>query len=93
MASLAEWGLSHARTRIIVAGGETSGAVTKKLGFSSYYIENNVAPGVPVIIPCNHPEIRLVLKSGNFGDHNFFLEALQKTSETTQQSCTVQCFR
>lgn len=81
MAALAEWGMSHGRTRIIVAGGETSGAVTKKLGFGSYFIENSVAPGVPVIIPCDHPEIRLVLKSGNFGDNKFFLEAIQKTEE------------
>ena len=79
MAAIAEWGVSHGRTRIIVAGGETSGAVTKGLGFSSYYIGESVVPGVPVIIPCRQSEIRLILKSGNFGDQDFFLDAIQKS--------------
>lgn len=68
-------------TRIISAGGETSGAVTKALGFSSYHIGESVAPGVPLMIPFDRPEIRLVLKSGNFGQEDFFLRTLAMTAE------------
>jgi uncharacterized protein YgbK (DUF1537 family) len=65
--------------RIISAGGETSGAVTSALGLGLFYIGKSVAPGVPVMIPVEEPEARLVLKSGNFGDENFFARALEMT--------------
>jgi uncharacterized protein YgbK (DUF1537 family) len=64
---------------VIVAGGETSGAVTKALGYRAFEIEESVAPGVPIMIPVNHEEIRLVLKSGNFGQPDFFDRALHMT--------------
>ena len=67
-------------TRIISAGGETSGAVTKGLGFSSYWMGESVAPGVPVMVPVERPDIRLILKSGNFGQEDFFGRALSMTS-------------
>lgn len=69
-------------TRIVSAGGETSGAVTKALGFSSYYIGNSIAPGVPIMIPVDKPAIRLVLKSGNFGQEDFFDRALRMTGKS-----------
>ncbi len=62
--------------RIVVAGGETSGAVTRTLGFASFYIGPSVAPGVPEMQPTDRPEIRIVLKSGNFGQEDFFGRAL-----------------
>lgn len=65
--------------RIIVAGGETSGAVTKALGYEAFYIGESVAPGVPVMTPLENPKIRLVLKSGNFGTKDFFERALDMT--------------
>lgn len=61
---------------VIVAGGETSGAVTKKLGYHSFQIGKSVAPGVPLMIPVEDPDIRLVLKSGNFGQPDFFERAI-----------------
>lgn len=78
-AALAERAVSHGIYRIIVAGGETSGAVTKRLGFSSYQIGASVAPGVPVMIPMENPNVRLVLKSGNFGQREFFEQVLTMT--------------
>lgn len=66
-------------TRVIVAGGETSGAVSRALGFESYLIGECVAPGVPVMIPRNQLQTRVVLKSGNFGQEDFFVRALQVT--------------
>ena len=58
--------------RFVVAGGETSGAVTKALGFDVFEIGESVAPGVPVMTPIENRNIRLVLKSGNFGEKDFF---------------------
>ena len=65
--------------RIIVAGGETSGAVTQALGYQAFWIGDSIAPGVPVLTPVEQPEIRLVLKSGNFGQEDFFTRALAFT--------------
>lgn len=67
-------------TRIIIAGGETSGAVTQALGYNAYWIGESIAAGVPVMAPLEQPDIRLVLKSGNFGQPDFFLRALKMTS-------------
>ena len=80
-AGLARCAVENGYTRIIVAGGETSGAVTKALGFDSYVISESVAPGVPVMIPGGSPDVRLVLKSGNFGQEDFFERALKMTGE------------
>ncbi len=78
-ANLAKRAVKNGFTRIIVAGGETSGAVTKALGYDAYEIGESVAPGVPVMIPLNNRKIRLVLKSGNFGDVDFMEKALKLT--------------
>ena len=66
-------------TRIISAGGETSGAVSKGLGFTSCWIGESVAPGVPSMVPAGQTDVRLVLKSGNFGQEDFFARALDMT--------------
>lgn len=66
-------------TRIVVAGGETSGAVVLALGFEAFLIGKSIAPGVPVMIPLQKSDMRLVLKSGNFGQDDFFRRALDMT--------------
>ena len=78
-AKLAERAVAHGIRRVVVAGGETSGAVTKRLGFSSYQIGASVAPGVPVMVPMENETLRLVLKSGNFGQEEFFIKVLEMT--------------
>lgn len=62
--------------RIIVAGGETSGAVTKALNVAQLDIGTEIAPGVPWTY-CTSDEklIALTLKSGNFGSETFFTDA------------------
>lgn len=80
-ANLAKRAVENGITRIIVAGGETSGAVTKALGYYSYRIGESVAPGVPIMIPKENENIRLVLKSGNFGNEDFMEKALEMTGE------------
>lgn len=81
MAYLAVRAVEQGRRRIIVAGGETSGAVGKALGYKAYFIGKSIAPGVPVLIPLDDPRVRLVMKSGNFGDSDFFEKALKITEE------------
>lgn len=54
-----------------MAGGETSGAVTKALGYEAFEIGPSVAPGVPVMTPLDNRNMKLVLKSGNFGQEDF----------------------
>lgn len=60
--------------RIIVAGGETSGAVVTALGIQSMEIGPEIAPGVPAL-RTSHRDLVLTLKSGNFGGESFFEEA------------------
>jgi uncharacterized protein YgbK (DUF1537 family) len=62
--------------RIIVAGGETSGAVTQALGVGRLDIGTEIAPGVPWTFcrSAGH-QIALTLKSGNFGKPTFFSDA------------------
>lgn len=62
-------------TRIVVAGGETSGAVIKRLAYHGFYIGKMIDPGVPELIPLQNEAITLVLKSGNFGAIDFFVKA------------------
>lgn len=81
MAELADIAVKNGYTRIIVAGGETSGAVTKKLGFDSYIIGSTVDPGVPVMIPTQRRDVRIILKSGNFGTKDFFEKAVRITNK------------
>lgn len=64
-------------SRLITAGGETSGAVITALGLSSFAIGESIAPGVPVLYPTRYAGLRLVLKSGNFGDEEFFVKVLE----------------
>ncbi|XXM71404.1 3-oxo-tetronate kinase [Lysinibacillus sphaericus] len=78
-ADLAELAVQDGFHRIIVAGGETSGAVAKRLGYKGYHIGDSISPGVPVMIPVEDSRIRMVFKSGNFGESDFFLQALSLT--------------
>jgi uncharacterized protein YgbK (DUF1537 family) len=74
-AQLADEGLS----RLIVAGGETSGAVVDKLGIEAFLIGRELAAGVPMLraLGRHHADLELVLKSGNFGGPDFFGEAVR----------------
>ena len=60
-------------TRLITAGGETSGAVVEGLGLDSLEIGPEIDPGVPAIRA--RADLVLALKSGNFGVEDFFAKA------------------
>lgn len=61
--------------KLIVAGGETSGAAVNALGVTGLRIGEEIDPGVPWTITMNDPPLALALKSGNFGTDDFFLKA------------------
>ena len=62
--------------RFIVAGGETSGAVVKALSVQQLDLGMEIAPGVPWTFSYSDGRaIALALKSGNFGDEDFFARA------------------
>lgn len=67
--------------KIIVAGGETSGAVTRALQIDVVHIGDSIAPGVPVMMSLKDPRMKLVLKSGNFGQRDFFEQAINAISK------------
>ncbi len=67
-------------TRLIVAGGETSGAVGAALGLSALEIGPEIDPGVPWTRNLGEPELVVALKSGNFGATDFFLKAWELLS-------------
>ena len=68
--------------QLIVAGGETSGAVVKALGVTGLRIGVEIDPGVPwttaISQDANQRPLALALKSGNFGTSDFFLKAWSK---------------
>ncbi|HCA0054599.1 TPA: four-carbon acid sugar kinase family protein, partial [Klebsiella pneumoniae] len=64
-------------TRFIVAGGETSSIVAQILGVEAFHIGPTISPGVPWVRDTRQP-LSLALKSGNFGDIQFFARAQQE---------------
>jgi len=68
---LAELGV----TRLVVAGGETSGAVVSALGISMLEIGQEIDPGVPWTLAADGRNMVLALKSGNFGTLDFFTKS------------------
>ena len=66
--------------RIVVAGGETSGAVAQavcdELGVEAMAIGPEIDPGVPVLSLGSGDALLMALKSGNFGAPDFFEKAV-----------------
>jgi uncharacterized protein YgbK (DUF1537 family) len=62
--------------RLVVAGGETSGAVAQALELGPLQIGPEIDPGVPLLVS-ERRGIALALKSGNFGRPTFFADALE----------------
>lgn len=78
LAGIAEGLVARGVRRMVVAGGETSGAVVSRLGVKSLRIGPEIDPGVPwTLAEGTGPTLKLALKSGNFGASDFFLKAFQ----------------
>jgi uncharacterized protein YgbK (DUF1537 family) len=64
--------------RVVVGGGETSGAVVEALGVTSLGIGAEIDPGVPALVADRNGPLGLALKSGNFGADDFFEKAVKQ---------------
>jgi 3-dehydrotetronate 4-kinase len=78
MADIAEGLVKAGVRRLVVAGGETSGAVVDRLGIPGFLVGAEIAAGVPVLraVGAKEGDMLLALKSGNFGGPHFFADAL-----------------
>jgi uncharacterized protein YgbK (DUF1537 family) len=76
LADVADALIARGVRRLVVAGGETSGAVVARLGVRRLAIGPEIDPGVPwTHAPDTAGGLHLALKSGNFGGRDFFLKA------------------
>src|SRR6201999_4485022 len=76
LAKIAQGLIAAGVRRLVVAGGETSGAVVQGLGVKALRIGPQIDPGVPATLAIGKPQLALALKSGNFGGEDFFMKAL-----------------
>lgn len=63
--------------RVVVAGGETSGAVVSTLGVRAVVVTAEEDHGVPWCVTTDAPELGLLLKSGNFGRPDLLVRAME----------------
>jgi 3-dehydrotetronate 4-kinase len=79
MAEIADGLVAAGVRRLVVAGGETSGAVVDRLGIPGFLVGAEISAGVPVLraVGAQGGEMLLALKSGNFGGPEFFSDALK----------------
>ena len=81
LAEIAAGLVENGVTQLIVAGGETSGAVVKRLGLDLLKIGPEIDPGVPWTLATGAGnQLALALKSGNFGSEDFFTKAWEQLS-------------
>ena len=82
LAALAVAARNRGKRRFVVAGGETSGAVTKALGVTRLDIGAEIAPGVPLCFAESAGQmIPITLKSGNLVQKRFFCDVLAKLDD------------
>ena len=74
--------VEHGVQRLVVAGGETSGAVISALKLSSFDIGPEIDPGVPALSTRGERPVAVALKSGNFGGESFFSDAIDALTST-----------
>jgi 3-dehydrotetronate 4-kinase len=65
---------------LVFAGGETSGALCRRLGLGALRVGRNIEPGVPLCYSLGRVRLPVVLKSGNFGGEDFYARALDAVS-------------
>ena len=78
MADIAEGLVQAGVRRLVIAGGETSGAVVDRLRIPGFLVGEEISAGVPVLraVGARQGAMLLALKSGNFGGPEFFSDAL-----------------
>jgi uncharacterized protein YgbK (DUF1537 family) len=81
LTELARGAVAAGFRRIVVAGGETSGAVAGGLDTGPLRIGPEIATGVPAMLTGGERPLALALKSGNFGGADFFERATALLAE------------
>ena len=81
LAAIARGLAANGARRIVIARGETAGAIVQALGVTGLRIGRQIDPGVPWTMSLGEPALALALKSGNFGAPDFFLRAFSVLSE------------
>jgi 3-dehydrotetronate 4-kinase len=66
---------------LIIAGGETSGALCRRLDLGALRVGRNIEPGVPLCFSLGRFRLPLVLKSGSFGARDFYDKALRAVTQ------------
>ncbi|EGO64813.1 four-carbon acid sugar kinase family protein [Acetonema longum] len=66
--------------RLVVAGGDTSGTVCRRLGIKGNYVLREIETGLPSGLAMGR-ELLIVLKSGSFGKEHFLLQAVEHLKE------------
>lgn len=71
--------------RLIIAGGDTSGFVTKEMGVYGLELLLPISPGAPLCIGYSQESetdgIELALKGGQLGGNNYFVNVLRAAAE------------
>ena len=78
--------IDHGVERLVVAGGETSGAVISALKLNSFDIGPEIDPGVPALSTRGEHPLAVALKSGNFGGEAFFSDAIDALTSASQSA-------
>jgi uncharacterized protein YgbK (DUF1537 family) len=69
---------------LISAGGETSGALCRRLGLGALHVGRNIEPGIPLCFALGRYRMPVALKSGNFGGVDFYGNALKAMEHADQ---------
>lgn len=75
-----------AAEHVVVAGGETSGAVAKALKLGALEVVEVLDPGVPILRPAGGDHLTVTFKSGNFGSPDFFSKALRRVGGRVKEA-------
>jgi uncharacterized protein YgbK (DUF1537 family) len=80
LGQLARTAVGRGVRRVVVAGGETSGAVVSALDVRTVVATAEEDRGVPWCVTTGEPPLGLLLKSGNFGRPNLRVRAMEGVS-------------
>jgi uncharacterized protein YgbK (DUF1537 family) len=69
---------------LVFAGGETSGALCRRLELGALRVGRNIEPGVPLCHSLGRYRLPVVLKSGNFGGEDFYTRALEAVARPAE---------
>lgn len=69
---------------LVFAGGETAGALCRRLSLGALRVGRNIEPGVPLCYSLGRYRLPVVLKSGNFGGEDFYDRALAAASRPNE---------